>query len=141
MLAPTRVVGVAGADVELDVVEAGAVVVGAGAAEIVSTKEAVSEPVEFVTVTVYVVGPWATVGVPEIRPVVVSKVKPAESDGEMAYEDTEPPALEMEYKEPTALPTVAEPDDAERLMSGAATFTVRAKVAVSVWPPLTAVMV
>ena len=141
MLAPTRVVGVAGADVELDVVEAGAVVVGAGAAEIVSTKEAVSEPVEFVAVTVYVVGPWATVGVPEIRPVVVSKVKPAESDGEMAYEDTEPPALEMEYKEPTALPTVAEPDDAERLMSGAARFTVRAKVAVSVWPPLTAVMV
>ena len=141
MLAPTRVVGVAGADVELDVVEAGAVVVGAGAAEIVSTKEAVSEPVEFVAVTVYVVGPWATVGVPEIRPVVVSKVKPAERDGEMAYEDTEPPALEMEYKEPTALPTVAEPDDAERLMSGAATFTVRAKVAVSVWPPLTAVMV
>ena len=42
--------------------------------------------------TVCVAGPAVTAGVPEIIPVVVSKLRPSGSPGETEYDTTPPPA-------------------------------------------------
>lgn len=51
---------------------------------------AVVLPPELVAVTVYVVAGESAVGVPEITPVVVSRLKPAGRDGLIEYEVTVP---------------------------------------------------
>jgi hypothetical protein len=48
-------------------------------------------PTPFVPVIVYVVRPWTVVGVPVINPVVVLKVSPLLSAGEIDQVETEPP--------------------------------------------------
>tara|TARA_Y100000768_G_scaffold360742_1_gene318217 strand:- start:482 stop:724 length:243 start_codon:yes stop_codon:yes gene_type:complete len=51
------------------------------------------EPPLLVPVTVYVVAVVSAVGVPEISPVAVSKVRPAGRVGEIDQDVTVPPAL------------------------------------------------
>ena len=53
---------------------------------------AVSIPPVFCAVTVYVVAGEIVVGVPEISPVAVSKLRPVGSVGEIYHVSTAPPA-------------------------------------------------
>jgi hypothetical protein len=67
--------------------------------------DAVSVPPVFVAVTVYEAEDVTVVGVPEIAPVVLDKVRPAGSDGETDQEVTAPP-LEVGETVVMAVPLV-----------------------------------
>ena len=69
---------------------------------------------------VYVVAARVAVGVPEIKPVEVEKLRPAASvEGLMEYDVGVPPVFEMEYKPLTALSTLAVADDRDSEIAGA----------------------
>jgi hypothetical protein len=67
--------------------------------------DAVSVPPVFVAVTVYEAEDVTVVGVPEIAPVVLDKVRPAGSEGETDQEVTAPP-LEVGETVVMAVPLV-----------------------------------
>ena len=67
--------------------------------------DAVSVPPVFVAVTVYDAEAVTVVGVPEIAPVVLDKVRPAGSEGETDQEVTAPP-LEVGETVVIAVPLV-----------------------------------
>jgi len=67
--------------------------------------EAVSVPPVFVAVTVYEAEDVTVVGVPEIAPVVLDRVRPAGSEGETDQEVTAPP-LEVGETVVMAVPLV-----------------------------------
>ena len=54
---------------------------------------AVVLPPEFIAVTVYTVDAASTVGVPERTPVLVSKLSPVESAGDIAHDVIAPPEV------------------------------------------------
>ena len=102
---------------------------------------AVSLPPVLVAVTVYVVAVLNSVGVPEMVPSVVLKLKPAGSVAEIVHEVTSPP-LTLGVTEVIAVPLVSVNEFGLYVRDeGATSLTVMLMVAVSLPPVLVAVTV
>ena len=81
-----------------------------------------------------------SVGVPLMAPVVVSRAKPAGSDGDTEYETTAPP-VEVTVAVVMAVPLVNVKEFVLYVIDGAMSLTVIVTLAVSVPPVLVAVIV